>query len=101
MFGHPTDNVQVLWQTYLHELSRPSVVVSSNTYGLSCCKTFGSKEFPICSIHGCSSFRGRPRIPPGYRSLRADGSGLTVLRQHKMELPKSPAEYCTDWVRSE
>lgn len=48
------------------------------------------------SVH----FSGSPTARPASELYELMAADLAVLRQHGMDLPKTPAEYCKDWVRS-
>mgnify|MGYP003365271427 CR=1 FL=1 len=45
-------------------------------------------------------FGDSPTARPASELYELMAADLAVLRQNGMDLPKTPAEYCTDWVRS-
>ncbi len=63
-------------------------------------RLLAAKNAPFVLATVAVHFGGAPTARPASEVYELMAADLAVLRQHGMELPKSPAEYCTDWIRS-
>lgn len=63
-------------------------------------RLLAAKNAPFVLATVAVHFAGAPAPRPASEVYELMAADLAVLRQHGMELPKTPAEYCTDWVRS-
>lgn len=63
-------------------------------------RLLAAKNAPFVMATVAVHFGGAPAPRPASEVYELMAADLAVLRQRGMDLPKTPAEYCTAWVRS-